>query len=224
MSPALAVNGEEVRQLPQTLKKGVTETEVLPVAINDEPLTIDAFMRLRAIQNPTNPVLSYPSQGTDYVDYSMQQLDVFAFRAAQTYQRMIPSRRSSQEKPAVVALLGPSDLSYVITMLALTKLGHSILFLSTQISDQAYKSLLETTGSVHMIVHPRYQAMAEAILAMKSDLQVLPIMDRSSYDFPVEAYGDTRLDRHLDPQVEKDNVCFIIHSSGMIAVSIFLKH
>ncbi|KAK6086972.1 male sterility protein [Seiridium cupressi] len=46
------------------------------------------------------------------------------------------------------------------------------------------------------------------------DLQVLDMPIRSIFEFPVEVYVDTQLDKALNPHVEANETVYIIHSSG----------
>jgi hypothetical protein len=131
-----------------TPSKSLTTTVERIEKVEDRPIqTVDALVRHRARMFPHATIVAYPSSGVDFVDYSMQQLHVFAYRVAWYYQTFIPTRTNSNAKLTTVALLGPSNLKYAITMLALTKLGHTVLFLSSSISKIAIESLIETTGA-----------------------------------------------------------------------------
>ncbi|KAF2177428.1 male sterility protein [Zopfia rhizophila CBS 207.26] len=176
--------------------------------------TVDALIRHRARSNPYAPIVSYPSSGIEFVDYSMQQLDVFAYRAARHYQSWIPTRKSSAVKPTTVALLGPSNFDYLITMLALTKLGHTVLFLSTRISQLAIESLIETTGATYLLADSRYLQTASKVKENLAHIEVAEIAGETVYDFPIEVHADTRMDYQLDQSVETLNNIYIIHSSG----------
>ncbi|KAK4150503.1 male sterility protein [Chaetomidium leptoderma] len=176
--------------------------------------TVDELVRRRAIAHHDRVVVSYPSSGIDYVDYTMQQLDVFAYRVAMGYNKTIPARTSSTEKPTVVAILGPSDLDYLVTMLALIKLGHTVLFLSTRISPAAVESLVSVTGASALLAAPAHWEVAKATQQKLEGLTIDEIASRSTYEFPVEMHADTRLDQGLDLSVETGNFVYIIHSSG----------
>ncbi|KAF1961133.1 acetyl-CoA synthetase-like protein [Byssothecium circinans] len=176
--------------------------------------TVDGLVRHRARTNPHAIIVSYPSSGIDFVDYSVRRLDVFAYRVARHYQSWIPTRTSSATKPITVALLGPSNLDYLVTMLALAKLGHTILFLSTRISQEAIESLVETTGAAYLLADPRFRSMAENVQKTMPSLHINEIADQSTYDFAIDIHADTQMDRQLDPAVETLNTAFIIHSSG----------
>lgn len=176
--------------------------------------TVDELVRRRARSHPDKVIVSYPSTGIEYVDYTMRQLDVFAYRAAKSYQQSLPTRLSSAEKPMTVAVIGPSNFEYLITMLALTKLGHTTLFLSTRISQEAVENLIKTTGAQVLIADPRHAATAEVARKSLPGLETLEIVNSSAFDFEIEVHADTQLDAHLDPATETNNRVYIIHSSG----------
>lgn len=177
--------------------------------------TVDECLRRRARTDPDLPVVSYPSSGIEYVDYTFQQLDVFAYRVGKQLQAAIPSRTSSAEKRTVVAMLGPSNLEYLVTMMGLLKLGHTVLFLSTRISVPAIESLINSTGAAYLIADPRYLEASLSTKELVPELQVLEMPTRSNFEFPIDAVGDTQLDAALDPSIEINQIVYIIHSSGM---------
>lgn len=178
------------------------------------PRTIDALLRLRAISHPQDHIVSYPKSGIDFVDYNLQQLDVFAWRVANHYEQHIPARKSSKEKPHVVALLGVSNFEYLITLLALIKLGHTVLLLSTRITVPAIESLINATSASTIIVDRKYLSTAREIQNTLPLLQLFEVIDRRVFEFSIEAHGDTQLDSDLDPEIEEQNIALIVHSSG----------
>ncbi|KAM0327071.1 hypothetical protein ACHAQA_006196 [Verticillium albo-atrum] len=196
--------------------QSLTATEIQTSIVEDDSTirTVDDLVRRRARSNPDKVIVSYPSSGIEYVNYTMRQLDVFAYRAAKVYQQSIPARQSSAEKPLMVAVIGPSNFEYLITMLALTKLGHTTLFLSTRISQEAVENLITTTGAQVLVADPRYTSTAETAQQSIPGLKILDIVNRSAFDFEIEVHADTRLDAHLDPAIETDNRVYVIHSSG----------
>lgn len=198
-----------------TPSKSTTATVERIEKADDAPIqTVDALIRHRARTYPHATIIAYPSSGVDFVDYSMQQLDVFAYRVARHYQAFIPTRTSSHTTPTTVALLGPSNLEYAVTMLALTKLGHTVLFLSTRISQLAIESLIETTGATYLLADARYLQTAADVQTNMTKVFVEEIAKQSIFDFPIEVHADTRLDYQLDHDVEANNNVYIIHSSG----------
>jgi hypothetical protein len=162
---------------------------------DDEPIrTVDALVRHRARLHPDAIIVSY--------------------RVARHYQTFIPIRTSSKVSPTTVAVLGPSNFDYLVTMLALTKLGHTVLFLSTRISQLAVESLIETTGATYLLADTRFLQLASEVQTNNLSLQVSSIAESSHFDFPIEIHADTRMDYQLDPAIEEANNIYIIHSSG----------
>ncbi len=183
----------------------------------DIPLTVDASMRQRSEEAPDLKLVSYPSSGINYVDYTARQLDTFAFRVAQQYAVTMPPRSTSSQTATVVGLLGPSNFDYLITILALTKLGHTVLFLSTRISPAAYKSLLKATGAEHLLIDDSFRNLAETLSPDLSKLKIAGVAKSAVYESegPVGTIeSDTCLTHQLDPEAEKKQLAWIIHSSG----------
>ena len=210
--PATGIAGAE----KATSQTTTTTVPSVDIDLQDDSTikTVDELLRRRARANPDQVIVSYPSAGINYVDYTLQQLDVFTFRVATYYQSLIPGRKSSEEKPITVALLGPSNFEYLVTLLALFKLGHTCLFLSTRISQAAVDNLVQVTDAKYFIVDPRYAEAANASKQAFPHLGIMEIAAIASFDFPIEVHADTKMDYHLNPDVETQNMTYIIHSSG----------
>ncbi|KAL2009967.1 hypothetical protein VTN00DRAFT_5774 [Thermoascus crustaceus] len=211
---------QDIAHQTQSIKQINSSQTVLP------PRTIDELMRIQVDVNPNDPVVSYPSSGVSYVDYSVRQLDTFAYRVAQQYAHDFPPRISSSEKVAVVALLGISDFDYIITLLALTKLGHTVLLLSPRISQPAYAHLLKTTGSRRLIIQPSFREKAAALQNDFPDLHVREIVVQASYGCPVAETGNTNMTPGLDLNKEVFQSAWIFHSSGSTGLPkpVYLTH
>ncbi|KAL4734330.1 hypothetical protein BDV11DRAFT_209474 [Aspergillus similis] len=180
-----------------------------------EPLTVDELVRHRASLGSSQPVVYYPRAGIEYSEFPLQHLDVFAYRVAKILAEKIPPRKSSSECPAVIALLGPSDLDYLVLLLAVAKLGHAGLLLSTRISVEAHVSLIERTNAQHMFVHGSLKDTAAKVNEPVPALQVHSIPTEESYNYHIpDEPIDTNLLSHLDPEVETKHLAWIIHSSG----------
>lgn len=208
------------------LRDGVFAKDGASHSVPDEPLTIDELVRHRALLGPGQPKISYPRSGIRYVDYSLRQLDVFAFLVSKEIAPIVPARNSSSEIPAVIALLGHSDLSYLVILLSLSKLGHSVLLLSTRISIDAYVSLMERTGSAHIFIHGSFADTAAELRKRLPGLSVHEIPGWEEYEYPFSCNSDTNLVPHLDRDIESKNIAFIIHSSGSTSLPkpIFQTH
>ncbi|GAB7364613.1 hypothetical protein MBLNU230_g5417t1 [Neophaeotheca triangularis] len=204
-----ALEALKAKETSVTLVESVSpERESLENAV---PRTVDELIRLRARQlGNDEPIVAYPERATDYVDYSPQQLDRIVEKSALHYASTIPQRRQSDDPVEVVALLGPSDFSYLVSFLAVSRLGHSNLLLSTRITDEAHKSLLTTTKATTLLYHPSFEKTAQALTALLPSLKVIPICDVSTLPS-----ANASLPRaSLDPNRESHTISFIIHSSG----------
>ncbi|RSL55384.1 hypothetical protein CEP54_009414 [Fusarium duplospermum] len=195
--------------VPSPLETLPNGTEVVG---HDKPVTASSV----TAPHRTPMIMSFHtlSSGINYADYTLQQLDVFAWRVAKYYEPELPIRTSPSQKPTVVAMLGPSNLEYLITMLALKKMGHTALLLSTRIPQIAVESLVNETGATAIIADGRFVELADNVSKTIPTLQSLRIAGRDAFEYPIEAHGDTQLDAHLDPEVETQNIAWIIHSSG----------
>jgi acyl-coenzyme A synthetase/AMP-(fatty) acid ligase len=191
----------------------VVETKKQQVYTTDTktPSTVDELIRLRASQEERNaPIIAYPEQGTSYNDYTPYQLDRFVERAASFYATAIAQRRTSNDPVQVIGLLGPSDFSYLVAFLAISRLGHSALLLSTRITDEAHESLLSTTQATALIYNEAFETTASALMSRRPGLQIMQICDTTSLPTTSNNLKPARLDSSREAQ----NISFIIHSSG----------
>jgi acyl-CoA synthetase (AMP-forming)/AMP-acid ligase II len=181
----------------------------------ETPWTIDELMRKRALESPDTPLVAYPSSGIEYVKYTASQLDTYSFRIAQNYSKSMLRRQSSAEKIKTIAILASSNIDYLLSTLALTKMGMTVLFLSTRLAEQAYLSLLETTGCSDVIVD---QAMRKMALSLQITLPALRIHDFVTAEVYCQPLPfdetDTAMDACYDLAIESSNICWVIHSSG----------
>lgn len=181
--------------------------------------TIDELLRDRAEKSPDVPIFAYPVKGLDYEDFTYKQIDVYAYAAGKEYSKIVPVRTSSNVPNDVVALLGPSNFDYFIATLALAKLGHSVLFLSTRISEAAYLSLMTETGAKTLIYDPAFKDISRKVSMTLKGVTTVEIFDQSVYRQPYSSCSldyelDTQLNSNLDPDVEANRIAWIIHSSG----------
>ncbi|KAH8804476.1 putative NRPS-like enzyme [Xylogone sp. PMI_703] len=201
-------NGDRLSQLAHNgLHNGIQDGTKIPP---DSYRTIDELLRTQAACNSGQPVVFYPSSTVNYVGYSMLQLDSYAFRAAELYIPDIPARKSSSEEPMTVGLLGVSDLDYITTILALTKLGHTVMFLSPRLTTPAYQRLLNDTNTKYVVVQPAFREKICDIPGVVS----IPIVNQTAYDRPISQYQDTNLTPAFDMTVEHRNAVWVFHSSG----------
>ncbi|KAI4721511.1 acetyl-CoA synthetase-like protein [Aureobasidium sp. EXF-10727] len=175
------------------------------------PSTVDELIKLRASQEGKNdPIIAYPEHDTAYTNYTPYQLDRFVERAASFYTTTIPQRRTSDDPVQIIGLLGPSDFSYLVAFLAISRLGHSVLLLSTRITAEAHESLLSTTKATGLIYNEAFWSTATALSAQKPDLRIMEICDTKSLPTASANLKPAK----LDSSRETLNISFIIHSSG----------
>lgn len=113
----------------------------------------------------------------------------------------------------VVGLLGPSDLDYLITLLAVARLGHTVLFLSTRISEDAVVSLIQATKATTLLFNNSYGALAAGVHERTgTSMGVIHTPENGTSSTSTE---NRKLPQHhLDSGIENKHVCWIIHSSG----------
>ncbi|KAL1297517.1 hypothetical protein AAFC00_005034 [Neodothiora populina] len=174
------------------------------------PSTVDQLIRLRSKQlGHDRPIVAYPEDGTRYTNYTPEQLDLMVESMAVHYSQSVTQRCSSDDPVEVVAVLGPSDLDYMISFLAISRLGHSVLLLSTRITDEAHMSLLEATKATTLLYHTSHQSTAESLRVRRADLETIEIHRCAALN------THTKLGpAYMDPARESGNISFIIHSSG----------
>lgn len=171
--------------------------------------TIPELMAIRAREQPSAPILGYPSSGTEYIEYTFGQLQQFSDAAANVLAKTLPVRTSSSEKAKVVALLGPSTVEYVIAILALSKLGFTVLFLSPRLAVPAYEHLLEVTGCQHVVVGEAMTKITDELKVWNPSLTVTGFVPQPVYEEPQPWTPPT-----LNLDEETNQTAWIIHSSG----------
>ncbi|KAL7266211.1 hypothetical protein RUND412_011252, partial [Rhizina undulata] len=182
---------------------------------------IDELLRIQYKRIPNVPVVSYPSEGvTVYEHFTPSDFDRFANGAAKQYSKFLADNTTftlSNSGQRVVALLGPSNLDYLVSIFALSRLGYTVLFLSTRISEAAFVHLFEKTGCTDVAIHPSF---AKTIARVKEiygdDLNVFNITPRSEYALGENSSpnGDDSAPLEIDPEVQGKKIAWIIHSSG----------
>lgn len=202
-------------ELPKTKDIAVETVEFAESPLEDieskVPSTINELISLRAQQKGNDqPIVAYPHEGTDYVDYSPKQLDQLVERAAVHYSSIVPQRVNSDDPVQVVGILGNSDLDYLVAFLAVSRLGHSALLLSTRITDEAYESLLSGTKATALLYQDIFASNAYTISAKLPSVKTGSIFAASSSPSTTGPLEPAL----LDSSREANNICFIIHSSG----------
>ncbi|KAI9730859.1 MAG: putative NRPS-like protein biosynthetic cluster [Cirrosporium novae-zelandiae] len=183
-------------------------------AIEKKPIyTIDDLLCDRASDEEQVPLVAYPKSKHGLIDYehfTPKDLDRFTDHSAKKLMQngIAPT---VQKTPCVVALLGPSDLNYLVSMFGLVRLGYTVFFLSTRLSVIAYVSLLEK-ASCSMLVHTPQFAKTLSEIQQQRKVEQFPMLSRHDYDF-----HNLTEPRYIPPASTPESskrLSFIIHSSG----------
>lgn len=81
----------------------------------------------------------------------------------------------------MVAILASSDLNYAVSIFALTRMGFTLLLLSTRLSTDAYVNLLRLTDCQKIVVGSKFKDTAKEIQE-QSPLSNFDIVVKDEYD------------------------------------------
>lgn len=121
----------------------------------------------------------------------------------------LPLRRTSDDPRYVVGLVSVTDLSDIITYFALMRLGVTLLFLSTRISEPAYAHLIDVTHCCYIIYSPELASTMERVQKPAGFKGLIPIIPDAR-----NTGLERELDIRLNPGKEAQVAGWIIHSSG----------
>lgn len=207
-----------VTALPEQAKQPLVTAIEVPTPPTSPPLetsrTISELISFRARSASDHSILGYPSQGVEYIEYTYGQIDAFTDAAARILAPRLPLRFISNDAEAVVAILGPSSLDYFITVLALSRLGFTVLFLSTRISEAAYVSLLQSTKCSNICIDPSFGKIITSVKPHLGTLNVLEMVSYCQYNNIQPPNSAGQLSQNLDLDEESKKISWIIHSSG----------
>ncbi|KAK9473258.1 uncharacterized protein V1510DRAFT_364071 [Dipodascopsis tothii] len=188
----------------------------LSVQSTEELYTVDDLIRARARSMPDTVLICYPEKETsllDFVSYSARDLDTFADEAARSYLEMDIKTLIKDDLVATptLAILAPSDMSYIASLLGLVRLGYSLLLLSNRLSAFAVEALLKTTNAQALVTTPQFSAITKEVKQMMPSLCVLPVLSKAQY---CPEKKSQRLSLPPSNASDSDKTVFIIHSSG----------
>lgn len=129
----------------------VSEVEPTPYEDLELFITLNDVLETRALTHPDRPLISYPKNETDLVDYTGADLNKLTRRVAVHAARVLDELglnhgdRPDQTK-LVVAIVGISSFEYYLTFLALQRLGITTVFISPRLADPGYIHLLKETN------------------------------------------------------------------------------
>ncbi|KAG8213592.1 L-aminoadipate-semialdehyde dehydrogenase [Butyriboletus roseoflavus] len=185
-------------------------------------LSLNQLIADRVRDHPNLQILGIPDKNFNYTKYTTTELDAAASLLANHLRDTgaLPGRaKGDATSRLTVGLLGVSNIDYVVTELALYRMGYCVLFLSPNNSPPAIAHLLTVTNASHIIVQDAMHSSATAALAHLPDPSSVSIIHQPSSEvFSPDARAThpdkTHWDPPLSPDVEFLLPVTIIHSSG----------
>ena len=178
-----------------------------------DPRTVDELLRLRARDHAKSPFIAYPTRGgLDYHNFTPLEIHQYVDHVARIYDKIIP-RRCHTEAERVVAFLGPSNMDFMVSQLALSRLGLTVLLLSPRLPINSYAHLLTKTKARYLIYDAIYTKLV-AQIGTEHEIPATALIDFDNYCNASPIAAEDFLDAHLDLNIEYLNKAWVFHSSG----------
>ncbi|KAL8645201.1 MAG: hypothetical protein Q9210_006841, partial [Variospora velana] len=177
-----------------------------------EFVLIDDLFKARAHDEIQTPLIAFPKSKRGINDFELftgRDLDRFVEHAARYYiQAGLRFHDNSR-----VALLGPTDIQWIVTFFGLLRAGFAVITLSPRISSQAVANLMSETDCASIICADSPQIL-RTIDQVKDQIKVqaVPLLRRASFDRPW--IDGPPLTRDIDKAKEAERMVIIMHSSG----------
>lgn len=180
--------------------------------------TLNNVLEARALTHPNRPIISYPRNETDLVDYTGADLDQLtrriAIHAAKTLGGLgLKTEGGLEDRKSVVAIVGFSSLEYYLTFLSLQRLGITTFFISPRLADAGYIHLLKETECNIAIASGSSYSTLERLQQknfLTQDFALLPMIECQFLD---QEYGTVDTS-DFKPLCFDSVPGFIIHSGG----------
>ncbi|KAK9422451.1 hypothetical protein SUNI508_04807 [Seiridium unicorne] len=186
---------------------------------------LDDIIQHRAKDNPPASILGYPSSDDSpdkYEKFTGKDLDVFIDAAAKYYLEagLKPNTRE------VIGIFAASNVDFVVTFFALSRLGYTVLCLSLRLAHVAITNLLKQTNC-GTIAHGNTQQIGATIASVGVEvaLKSVALPDRTIYGVS-RPDTESRFVREFDRDSETKEIALIMHSSGSTGLPkpVFLSH
>lgn len=180
--------------------------------------TLNDVLETRALTHPDRPLISYPKDETDLVNYTGTELDHLTRRIAVYAAKALGGLglehddRLDQRK-LVVAIVGISSLEYYLTFLSLQRLGITTFFISPRLADPGYIHLLKETGcGIAIASGPSYTTLERLQKngSLAESFTLLPMIDAQFLDRECHTIDSP----DFRPLCFDPAPGFIIHSGG----------
>ncbi|GAP89220.1 putative nrps-like enzyme [Rosellinia necatrix] len=150
-----------------------------------KPWMIDDLIRVRAKDEVQVPILGYPrhkDRATDYELFTGKDLDRMVDEAC----RVLIGAGLEMNSHKTIGLFAPSDLSYIIALFALSRLGCKILTVSIRLGELACLNLMERTSCDTMIIGStvRVKITVDGLKRARPGLILIPMPARAEFDKP----------------------------------------
>ncbi|OAP65522.1 hypothetical protein AYL99_01494 [Fonsecaea erecta] len=186
-----------------------------PVVDLDVFHCVDDLIIARANEDNNEPIIAYPKSDGTLTDFQcLTAKDIHQLTNVAVEKLLSQGLRrvdKDSDEAETIALLGLSDLDYMLTMFGLSRLGYTVFLLSPRLATEAYTSLLRETGCGTVCYDPKLEATVSKIRKVEG-LRLLPILESGELDDAAKARPPTR--RADGKPSAKHKVAFILHSSG----------
>ncbi|TVY83631.1 Non-canonical non-ribosomal peptide synthetase FUB8 [Lachnellula suecica] len=213
MTTQTIVSSVEVKEPSMIAAIGAAHSSSSVDGQEDIIYTINDLLLERTRSIPDEPLVGYPAStrgSNDYVYYTAKDLDRFADGAVKSLiDQGLPIHNPNAEIK-IVALLGPSNLDYVTSIFALSRMGYGVLLLSTRLATEAYISLLEKTNCYDILFTSTTAKSITAIQDLRKCGSFL-IPEKEEYNICPSVKPSISLSNTADVS---NKTAFIIHSSG----------
>ena len=213
MTPTRIETSATINEIPLDLPaiQGKSSKVNSPVDVGKYQLLDQVFLH-RAADPCQVPLLAFPKyHHADYEFFTGALLDRFTNCAAWILQ----GQGLGSPESNVVGILGPTDIDWVVTLFALSRVGKVVLILSPRLSAEAIAKLTQETRCRH-IIHRDSSTLCgivEEVTGLQRDMKILPMLTRDLYDDPNRVV--TPFTRHIeDVSAESKKICVVMHSAG----------
>ena len=212
MAPARIESPAGSTDMPMNLHYLQEKSRMLngPVDVSEFKL-LDQVFRHRAADPCQVPLLAFPK--TDHADFEYftgRDLNHFTDSAAWTYEGQGLRSVGSD----VVGILGPTDIDWVITLFALSRVGKTVLILSPRLSAEAVLKLARETQCQSLIYRDTLilSGIVQEVQKSNKGMQMFHMLTRDKYDVSNQEIAP--FVRDINITEERNRTCVVMHSAG----------